>query len=36
MSLETYAKKRDFKKTSEPKAGKSKDKDHLIFVVQKT
>jgi bifunctional non-homologous end joining protein LigD len=35
MSLEKYAKKRDFKKTAEPKAGKSKDKDHLIFVVQK-
>ncbi len=35
MSLEQYAKKRDFKKTTEPKAGKSKDKDHLIFVVQK-
>jgi bifunctional non-homologous end joining protein LigD len=35
MSLETYAKKRDFKKTAEPKAGKSKDEDHLIFVVQK-
>src|ERR1700744_4655701 len=35
MSLTEYAKKRDFKKTSEPKAGASKDKDHLIFVVQK-
>jgi len=35
MSLETYVKKRDFKRTAEPKAGKSKDKDHLIFVVQK-
>lgn len=35
MGLTEYAKKRDFKKTSEPKAGKSKDKDHLIFVVQK-
>jgi len=35
MSLTEYVKKRDFKKTSEPKAGKSKDKDHLIFVVQK-
>ncbi|MDN3580760.1 DNA ligase D [Mucilaginibacter flavus] len=35
MSLEQYAQKRDFKKTAEPKAGKSKDKDHLIFVVQK-
>jgi len=35
MSLKEYVKKRDFKKTSEPKAGVSKDKDHLIFVVQK-
>jgi bifunctional non-homologous end joining protein LigD len=35
MGLTEYAKKRNFKKTSEPKAGKSKDKDHLIFVVQK-
>jgi len=35
MSLHEYVKKRDFKKTSEPKAGKSKDKDRLIFVVQK-
>jgi bifunctional non-homologous end joining protein LigD len=35
MSLQEYVKKRDFKKTAEPKAGKSKDKDHLIFVVQK-
>ncbi|RFZ90085.1 DNA ligase D [Mucilaginibacter conchicola] len=35
MGLNEYAKKRDFKKTPEPKAGKSKDKDHLIFVVQK-
>src|ERR1700744_1773515 len=35
MSLSEYVKKRDFKKTTEPKAGKSKDKDHLIFVVQK-
>jgi bifunctional non-homologous end joining protein LigD len=35
MGLTEYAKKRDFKKTAEPKAGKSKDKDHLIFVVQK-
>jgi bifunctional non-homologous end joining protein LigD len=33
--LKEYEKKRDFKKTAEPKAGKSKDKDHLIFVVQK-
>ncbi|MGN6181400.1 MAG: DNA ligase D [Mucilaginibacter sp.] len=35
MSLKEYVKKRDFKKTSEPKAGASKDKNHLIFVVQK-
>ena len=35
MSLKEYVKKRNFKKTSEPKSGKSKDKDHLIFVVQK-
>jgi bifunctional non-homologous end joining protein LigD len=35
MGLEKYAKKRDFNKTAEPKAGKSKDKNHLIFVVQK-
>jgi len=35
MGLKEYVKKRDFKKTSEPKAGASKDKDHLIFVVQK-
>jgi bifunctional non-homologous end joining protein LigD len=35
MSLEKYAEKRDFKKTNEPKAGKSKDRDHLIFVIQK-
>ncbi|MET3979736.1 bifunctional non-homologous end joining protein LigD [Mucilaginibacter sp. UYP25] len=35
MGLTEYARKRDFKKTAEPKAGKSKDKDHLIFVVQK-
>lgn len=35
MSLEKYAEKRDFTKTAEPKAGKSKDKDKLMFVVQK-
>lgn len=35
MSLEKYVKKRDFSKTSEPKAGKSKDKDKLRFVIQK-
>src|SRR5882757_131774 len=35
MSLEKYAKKRDFTKTAEPKAGKSKDKNSLTFVIQK-
>jgi len=35
MSLTKYAQKRDFKKTAEPKAGRSKDKDHLMFVIQK-
>ncbi|MFD0795239.1 DNA ligase D [Mucilaginibacter litoreus] len=35
MSLEKYVEKRDFSKTSEPKAGRSKDKDKLMFVVQK-
>src|SRR6201996_8771019 len=35
MSLEKYAKKRDFTKTAEPKASRSKDKDHLMFVIQK-
>ncbi|GAA3958279.1 DNA ligase D [Mucilaginibacter dorajii] len=35
MSLEKYVQKRDFTKTAEPKAGKSKDKDSLSFVVQK-
>jgi bifunctional non-homologous end joining protein LigD len=35
MSLETYAKKRDFTKTAEPKAGKSTDKNSLTFVIQK-
>ncbi|OOQ61361.1 DNA ligase D [Mucilaginibacter pedocola] len=35
MSLEKYAKKRDFSKTAEPKGGKSKDKDKLHFVIQK-
>ena len=34
MSLEKYAKKRNFKKTTEPKAGKSKD-NSLRFVIQK-
>jgi bifunctional non-homologous end joining protein LigD len=35
MSLEKYVEKRDFNKTAEPKAGRSKDKDHLMFVIQK-
>ncbi len=35
MSLEKYVAKRDFKKTSEPKSGKSKDKGQLVFVIQK-
>src|SRR4051812_37747787 len=35
MSLKEYAEKRDFTKTAEPKAGLSKDKDHLMFVIQK-
>lgn len=35
MSLEKYVEKRDFDKTSEPKSGKSKDKDKLTFVIQK-
>ncbi|NCD72103.1 DNA ligase D [Mucilaginibacter agri] len=35
MSLEKYAEKRDFSKTKEPKAGRSKDKNHLMFVIQK-
>ncbi|WP_214070334.1 DNA ligase D [Mucilaginibacter sp. dw_454] len=35
MSLEKYVAKRDFTKTAEPKAGRSKDKDHLMFVIQK-
>jgi bifunctional non-homologous end joining protein LigD len=35
MSLDKYAEKRDFTKTAEPKAGRSKDKDHLMFVIQK-
>jgi bifunctional non-homologous end joining protein LigD len=35
MGLTEYVKKRDFKKTAEPKAGRSKDKDHLMFVIQK-
>ncbi|MGZ3753994.1 MAG: DNA ligase D [Mucilaginibacter sp.] len=35
MSLTQYVQKRDFKKTTEPKAGKSADKEHLLFVIQK-
>ncbi|SKB46650.1 DNA ligase D [Daejeonella lutea] len=35
MGLDKYVKKRDFTKTSEPKAGKSKDKEKLRFVIQK-
>ncbi|PTR01080.1 bifunctional non-homologous end joining protein LigD [Mucilaginibacter yixingensis] len=35
MSLSKYKEKRDFKKTSEPKAGKSNDDKALHFVVQK-
>src|SRR6202012_4215991 len=35
MSLTKYAQKRDFSKTSEPKAGKSAGKDKLTFVIQK-
>jgi bifunctional non-homologous end joining protein LigD len=35
MSLSKYVSKRDFSKTAEPKAGKSKDKDKLLFVIQK-
>jgi bifunctional non-homologous end joining protein LigD len=35
MSLEKYVSKRDFNKTAEPKSGKSKDKDKLLFVIQK-
>jgi len=35
MSLKEYVKKRDFKKTAEPKAGRSEDSNHLMFVIQK-
>ncbi|CAM3957897.1 bifunctional non-homologous end joining protein LigD [Pedobacter westerhofensis] len=35
MSLSKYVAKRDFTKTAEPKAGKSKDKNKLLFVIQK-
>lgn len=35
MSLSKYVSKRDFTKTAEPKAGKSKSKTNLLFVIQK-
>lgn len=35
MTLTPYRQKRDFKKTGEPKAGKSPNKKNLTFVVQK-
>lgn len=35
MALEKYKEKRDFSKTAEPTAGKSKEKDKLLFVIQK-
>ncbi|TCK85526.1 DNA ligase D [Albibacterium bauzanense] len=35
MALEKYKQKRDFSKTKEPKAGRSKDKNKLMFVIQK-
>jgi bifunctional non-homologous end joining protein LigD len=35
MGLDQYAEKRDFTKTKEPKAGKSKEKNALRFVIQK-
>jgi len=35
MGLDKYNEKRDFSKTAEPKAGRSKDKDKLMFVIQK-
>ncbi|MXV15181.1 DNA ligase D [Hufsiella ginkgonis] len=35
MTLEKYVAKRDFTKTAEPKAGRSKDKNKLLFVIQK-
>jgi bifunctional non-homologous end joining protein LigD len=35
MTLSKYNEKRDFSKTAEPKAGISKDKNKLIFVIQK-
>jgi bifunctional non-homologous end joining protein LigD len=35
MGLDKYNKKRDFSKTAEPKAGRSKDANKLMFVIQK-
>ncbi|MFW0718420.1 DNA ligase D [Pedobacter sp. N23S346] len=35
MGLKQYESKRNFSKTAEPKAGKSKDKNKLQFVIQK-
>lgn len=35
MSLKTYQKKRDFRKTNEPKAGRKKSSGEPIFVIQK-
>ncbi|WP_316822973.1 DNA ligase D [Pedobacter gandavensis] len=35
MTLKAYTEKRDFSKTKEPKAGKSKSQDKLRFVIQK-
>lgn len=35
MGLEQYKQKRDFSKTTEPKAGRGKDQNSLRFVVQK-
>ena len=35
MDLGHYKAKRDFSKTNEPQAGLSRDKNHLLFVVQK-
>src|ERR1700710_1690298 len=35
MSLETYVAKRNFSKTTEPKGGKNKDNEQLMFVIQK-
>src|SRR5690554_4426398 len=35
MSLKKYNEKRDFTKTSEPKSGKIKDDERLVFVIQK-